>query len=94
MKKTEGRKSRATVPLNGKPLTFNSFCLKGKSHEIFDPRFFALNVTPGCADSWAKAVLNIDSNSRRNSIRFNIENLVDVFCYVMPNLKFYFTVLP
>jgi hypothetical protein len=26
--------------------------------------------TPGSPDSWANAVLNIDSNSRRNSIRF------------------------
>jgi hypothetical protein len=41
--------------------------LKGQSHEIFDPWFFSLNGSP---DSWAKAVLNIDSNSRSNSIRF------------------------
>jgi hypothetical protein len=47
--------------------------LTGQSHEIFDPRFFSLNGTPGCPDLWAKAVLNTDSNSRRNSIRFNYE---------------------
>jgi hypothetical protein len=42
--------------------------LKGQSHKIFDPR--SLNGTPGSPDSWAKAVLNIDSNSRSNSNRF------------------------
>jgi hypothetical protein len=35
--------------------------LKGQSHEIFDPRFFSANNTPGSPDSWAKAVLNINS---------------------------------
>jgi hypothetical protein len=30
--------------------------------------FFSLNGTPGSPDSWAKAVLNIDLNSRSNSI--------------------------
>jgi hypothetical protein len=59
MMKKEGKKSHDTVPL------------KGQSHEIFDPWFFPLNGTPGCPDSWAKAVLNIDSNSQRNSIRFD-----------------------
>jgi hypothetical protein len=34
--------------------------LKGQTHEIFDPRFFSLNGTPGCPDSWAKEVLNIE----------------------------------
>jgi hypothetical protein len=38
--------------------------LKGQSHEIFAPRFFSLNCTPGSPDSWAKTVLHIDSNSR------------------------------
>jgi hypothetical protein len=42
--------------------------LKGQSHEIFDPRFFSANITPGSLDSWAKAVLNINSYSRRYSI--------------------------
>jgi hypothetical protein len=42
--------------------------LKGQSHEIFDPWFFSLNATPGSSDSWAKVGLNIDSNSRSNSI--------------------------
>jgi hypothetical protein len=28
--------------------------LKGHSHEIFAPRFFSLNCTPGSPDSWAK----------------------------------------
>jgi hypothetical protein len=46
------------------------FLLKGQSHEIFDPWFFSLNGTPGSPDSGAKAFLNIDSNSRSNSIRF------------------------
>jgi hypothetical protein len=59
--------------------------LKGQSHEIFDPRFFSLNGTSGSFDSWAKAVLNIDSNWRSNSIRF--------FWYITPNLKFYFTAM-
>jgi hypothetical protein len=58
--------------------------LKGQSHEIFDPWFFSLNITPESPDSWAKAVLNIDLNSRSNSIRF---------FQIMPNLKFYFTAM-
>jgi hypothetical protein len=33
--------------------------LKG---QIFEPRFFSLNCTPGSPDSWAKTVLHIDSN--------------------------------
>jgi hypothetical protein len=37
--------------------------LKGQSHEIFDPWFFSLNGIPGSPDSWAKTVLNVDSNS-------------------------------
>jgi hypothetical protein len=41
--------------------------LKGQSHKIFDHRFFSLNGTPGSHDSWAKAVLNIDSNWRSNA---------------------------
>jgi hypothetical protein len=45
----------------------------------FWPSFFSLNGTPGGPDSWAKAVLNIDSNSRRNSIRFDYENFKKVF---------------
>jgi hypothetical protein len=53
--------------------------LKRQSQDIFDPRFFSLNGTPGGPDSWAKAVLNIDSNSRRNSIRFDYENFKKVF---------------
>jgi hypothetical protein len=41
--------------------------LKGQYHEIFDPSFFSLNGTVplGSTDSWAKAVLNIDWNSRK-----------------------------
>jgi hypothetical protein len=42
--------------------------LKGQSHEIFDPRFFTSNNTPWSPDSWAKAVLNINSYLRRYSI--------------------------
>jgi hypothetical protein len=48
--------------------------LKGQCHEIFDPRFFSLNCTPGPPDSWAKTVLHIDSNSRSFSIKFDDEN--------------------
>jgi hypothetical protein len=48
--------------------------LKGQYHEIFDPLILLLNGTPGCPDFMAKAVLNIDSNSRRNSIQFDYEN--------------------
>jgi hypothetical protein len=33
-----------------------------------------LNGTSGSPDSWAKAVLNIDSNLQRNSIRFDYKN--------------------
>jgi hypothetical protein len=36
----------------------------------FRPTAFSLNSTPGWPNSWDKAVLNIGSNSRRNSIRF------------------------
>jgi hypothetical protein len=45
--------------------------LKGQCQEIFDPRFFSLNCTPGSPDPWAKTVLHIDSNSRRYSIKFD-----------------------
>jgi hypothetical protein len=38
--------------------------------------YFPLNGTPGSPDSWAKAVLNIESNSRRNSIRFSLSNRI------------------
>jgi hypothetical protein len=40
----------------------------GQSHEIFDPRFFSTISTPGSPESWAKAVLDIKSYSRRYSI--------------------------
>jgi hypothetical protein len=33
--------------------------LKGQYHEIFDPRLFSLNGTPGSPDSWAKRVENL-----------------------------------
>jgi hypothetical protein len=39
--------------------------LKGQPHEIFDLWFFSSNNTPGSTDSWASAVSNIDSYSRR-----------------------------
>jgi hypothetical protein len=48
--------------------------LKGQCHEIFDSLFFSLNCTPGSADSWAKTVLHIDSNSRRYSIKLDDKN--------------------
>jgi hypothetical protein len=50
--------------------------LKGQSHEIFHPCFFLLDGTPGTPDSLAKAVLNIDSNSRSNSIRILLDNAI------------------
>jgi hypothetical protein len=54
--------------------------------------FFLLNGTPGSSDSWAKAVLNIDSNSRRNSIRFDYENdsalcCAEFFFYIEESLN-------
>jgi hypothetical protein len=55
-------------------LTEITYLLKGQSHKIFDPRFFSLIGIPGSPDSWAKAGLNIDSNWRSNSIRFDAEN--------------------
>jgi hypothetical protein len=48
--------------------------LKGQSNEILDPQVSSLIGTPGSSDSWAKAVLNKDSNWRSNSIRFHAEN--------------------
>jgi hypothetical protein len=48
--------------------------LKGQPHEIFNPRFFSLNNTPGSPDSWAKSVLNIDLHWRSNLIRFDAKN--------------------
>jgi hypothetical protein len=38
-----------------------------KGHEIFSPRFFLLNCTPGSPDTLTKTVLHIDSNSPRYS---------------------------
>jgi hypothetical protein len=38
--------------------------------ESRDSLLVSLKGTPGSPDSWAKAVLNIDSNLRSNSIRF------------------------
>jgi hypothetical protein len=62
--------------------------LKGQSHEIFDPRFFSLNGTPGCPDSWAKAVFNIDSNSRRNSILFDYKNRLRAMRHYLESIFF------
>jgi hypothetical protein len=63
---------------NEMPYRQSQICMfKGQCHEIFDPLFFSLNCTPGCPDSWAKAVLNIDSNSRRNFIRFDYK----IYCH-------------
>jgi hypothetical protein len=41
--------------------------LKGQCHEIFDPRFYSSNNPPYGLDLWAKAVLNMASNSPRKS---------------------------
>jgi hypothetical protein len=51
------------------------FWLKGTLSRYFRPLVFLVNGTPGYPDSWAKANLNIDSNSWSNLIRFfNIDN--------------------
>jgi hypothetical protein len=63
-------------------------CLKGQSHEIFDPWFFSLNGTPGCPDSWANAVLNIDSNLMKNLIQFDYENLLGAMQNCMESISF------
>jgi hypothetical protein len=47
---------------------------KGTVSRDFRPSVLSLNGTPGGPDSWAKAVLNFDSKSQRNSIRFEVEN--------------------
>jgi hypothetical protein len=49
--------------------------LKGKCHEIFDPRFFSSNNTPWAPDSRAKAFLNSASNSPRYN-RFSNAKIV------------------
>jgi hypothetical protein len=55
--------------------------LKRQSHKISGPQFFSLNGTP---DSWAKAVLNIDSNWPSNSIQF----------FLLDNAKLNFILMP
>jgi hypothetical protein len=55
-------------------IKFLKTTLKEQSHEIFDLWFFSSNNTPGSSDSWDKAVLNIDSNSQRNLLRFDYKN--------------------
>jgi hypothetical protein len=57
--------------------TKNIICensIKGTVSRDFLPSGFSLNGTSGYPDSRAKAVLNTDSNSRTNSIRFDYEN--------------------
>jgi hypothetical protein len=46
---------------------YDFFSLKGQCHEIFDPRFFWLNCTPGSADSWAKTVLHTVPKEMKDS---------------------------
>jgi hypothetical protein len=79
-----------------------AYSLKGQSHEILYPQFFFLNGTPGSPDLWAKAVLNIDSNWRSNSIRFDAKNRLRAmphcaesifFCSITLNLNIYFTAM-
>jgi hypothetical protein len=53
--------------LKNQPTLTLLYFLKRQCHEIFDPRFFSLNCTPGSPDSWVKTVLHIDSNSRSYS---------------------------
>jgi hypothetical protein len=60
--------------------------LKGTVSRDFRPSFFSLNGAPRGPDSWAKAVLNSDSNSRRNSIRFDAENRL----FLLHNAKLLF----
>jgi hypothetical protein len=66
--------------------------LTSESHEIFDLWFFSSNTTPGSTDSWAKAVSNIDSYSRRYmTTKFSIlfychrvgKIIYGLFCYTV-----------
>jgi hypothetical protein len=38
--------------------------VKEQCHEIFEPRFFLLNCTPGFPDSWLNGFLHINLNLR------------------------------
>jgi hypothetical protein len=58
----------------GEIFWFSEDLFKGAVSRDFHLRIFSLNGTPGSPDSWPKAVLNIDSNWRSNSIRFDVEN--------------------
>jgi hypothetical protein len=54
--------------------------LRGQSHEIFDPRLFSLNCTPGSPDSWTKTVLHIPIPIR-GDIRSNSTTKIDFLLY-------------
>jgi hypothetical protein len=62
--------------------------LKGQSHEIFHPQFFSSINTPRHPDSWAKAVSNINSYSRRYSIMYLIFSLSypKIFCFILQTI--------
>jgi hypothetical protein len=47
---------------------------KGTESRDFRPSVFSLNCNPGSPDSWAKAVLNIDSIWGSISIKFDAKN--------------------
>jgi hypothetical protein len=60
--------------------------LKGQEHEIFGPRFFSSINTPGPPDSWAKAVSNVNSYSKRYSI-FSLRYPKNFLFYFADNRK-------
>jgi hypothetical protein len=63
--------------------------IKGTFSRDFRPLVFSVKRYPRVPDSWAKAVLNIDSNSWRNSIRFDYENRLLVLDNVKLKILFY-----
>jgi hypothetical protein len=60
--------------------------LKGTLTRDYRPSVFSSNDTLGSLDSWAKAVLNIDKNWRRNSTRFDAE-IDSALCRIARSLK-------
>jgi hypothetical protein len=71
-----------TVLISRSPLLWKEKSLPFMLHTYFKetvlwdfwPSVFPLNGTPGSPDSWAKTVLNIDSNLQKNLIQFDYEN--------------------
>jgi hypothetical protein len=72
-----GEIQNITIALNVHRLhimKFSTRLFEGTVSRDFRPLVFLLNGTPGSPDSWAKAVLNIDSNLRSNSIQLDEKN--------------------